>query len=340
MKKLWEWKYPGRLFQAMVSEDHVLHGDELFFVHMTNGNYPNAGVYCVDVATGEGRTVVELHDFLRNVGASDGQAFYFTSLRGNAYCVTGDGAIRWTRQLGEASDSACWDVALDNGRLYMAQDALYCLDPATGNTIWAGEERDAKNRINALLVEETHAYCARQGHSLACVDKADGKTVWTYDPKTWWRNVISFDEHTLLCTDTHGRLLFIDKSDGHLIQRVATEGKLMRRPVLCEGNVLVGESLEDSKGQLTCYAAGSSYTLKPLFKVPVTGAVTAEPVACGNRLFFGTEDGSLYCVQADTGSELEKKRKVKGACRGIVPRGDTIIALSDKGPVTAFSTGM
>ena len=44
MKKKWEYKYPERLVEAMVSEDYVLSGEELYFVHMTNGRYPRAGI--------------------------------------------------------------------------------------------------------------------------------------------------------------------------------------------------------------------------------------------------------------------------------------------------------
>lgn len=339
MKKQWEYKYPSRMFEAMVSEDHVLIGDELFFVHMTNGRYPNAGVYGVNVATGEARTVLETNDFLRTIGASDGQAFFFTSLRGNAYCVTSDGTLRWERQLGEKTGSASWDVALDGDRLYMAQDALYCLNPQTGETVWASQKHDALNRVNAFLAEGTRVYCAMQGSHLYCADKDTGKTVWTYEVDTWWRNVVSFDSHTLLCTDTHGRYLFLDKHDGHLIHEAAAGGRLMRRPVPLDGTVLVGENPQSPKGRLVRYAVGDSHQMKPLFEVPAIGAVTSEPVVVGDRVLFGTEDGSVYCVHKDTGEELEKKRKVKGACRGIVPLGEAIVALSDKGPATAFSLG-
>ena len=340
MKKQWEYKYPDLLFEAMVSEDHLLIGDELFFVHMTNGRYPNAGVYCVNTATGEARALIEMHDFLRVLGASDKDHFYFTSLRGCAYCVSKDGTIQWERKpLGEKAGTAAWDVVLEEDRLYMAQDALYCLNPQTGETIWASEKRDARNRINAFLVEEERIYCAMQGSHLYCADKATGKTLWTYEVDTWWRNVTSFDADTLLCTDTHGRYLFFTKSDGHLVQEVAAGGKLMRRPVVFDGAILTSEDTPSPKGRLVRYTVDANYDMRVLFEVPAVAAITSEPVVIGDRLLFGTEDGSVYCVHKDTGAELERKRKVKGACRGIVPFGDTIIALSDKGPATAFLLG-
>lgn len=84
------------------------------------------------------------------------------------------------------------------------------------------------------------------------------------------------------------------------------------------------------------YEVGRDYELKAVFEMTVPGAVTSGVVICGDRLYFGTEDGSVYCADKNTGEEIEKKRKVKGACRVIVPYGDGIIALSDKGPAAAF----
>lgn len=105
MKKKWEYKYPERLVQAMVSEDHVLIGEKLYFVHMTNGSYPKAGIYCVDVNSGEAEAVYETYDFLRTVGVYRDGRFYFTSLRGNAYCVTTEGELKWTKLLGKEDGS-------------------------------------------------------------------------------------------------------------------------------------------------------------------------------------------------------------------------------------------
>ena len=111
----------------------------------------------------------------------------------------------------------------------------------------------------------------------------------------------------------------------------------MRRPLLIDGTILAGEDPQLSGGRMVRYEVGRGYDLKTIFEVPAAGAVTSEPVIAGDRLYFGTEDGSIYCVNKDTGEEIEKKKRVKGACRGIVPYGDGIIALSDKGPVAAFA---
>lgn len=331
MKKKWEYKYPERLVSAMVSEDHVLIGDQLYFVHMTNGTYPRAGIYRVDVNTGEAAAVFETCDFLRTIGVYRDGCFYFTSLRGYAYCVTTDGEVRWKKQLGAKSGAADWNVVLEGDRLFMAQDALYCLDPATGETVWANGER-AYGSNCTILVEEDVIYHAKSGGRIYCCDKFDGKTVWAYGTEEWCRGTLAVDASTLLYVHSHGKFIFIDKKDGYLVREAAAGGKLMKAPVMDGKRLFVGENLQPAGGRMMCYELGENYEMKPVFEVSAPSAVTSEAVLIGERLYFGTEDGSVYCVNKDTGEEIEKKKKVKGACRGIVPITGGIVALSDKGP--------
>ena len=106
----------------------------------------------------------------------------------------------------------------------------------------------------------------------------------------------------------------------------------MRSPVLQGRRLYSGENAGPAGGRMMCYEIGDKYEMKPVFEVPASGAVTTRAVIAGETLYFGTEDGSVYCVNSVTGEEIEKKKKVKGACRGIAVCGGGIVALSDKGP--------
>ena len=333
MKKKWEYKYPERLVEAMVSEDYVLIGDRLYFVHMTNGSYPKAGIYCVDVKSGEAEAVFETCDFLRTVGVYRDGCFFFSSLRGNAYCVSTRGELSWKKQLGEKAGAADWNVVLEGDRLFMAQDALYCLDPETGETMWANDER-AHGSNCTILVEGDVIYHAKSGGHIYCCNKYDGKTVWTYGAEEWCRGIVSVDADTLLYVHTHGKYLFFDKGEGRLLRIDEAGGKLMKSPVVLGKRVFSGENAGPSAsgGRMMCYEIGDGYEMKPVYEVPVSGAITSRAVIDGEKLYFGTEDGALYCVSSKSGDELEKKRKVKGACRNIVVHDSGIVALSDKGP--------
>ena len=291
----------------MVSEDYVLIGDRLYFVHMTNGSYPKAGIYCVDVKSGEAEAVFETCDFLRTVGVYRDGCFYFTSLRG----------------------------------LFMAQDALYCLDPETGETMWANDER-AHGSNCTILVEGDVIYHAKSGGHVYCCNKNDGKTVWTYGNEEWCRGIVSVDADTLLFVHTHGKYLFFDKGEGRLLREDKAGGKLMKSPLVLGKRVFSGENAGPSAsgasgGRMMCYEIGDSYEMKPVFEVPAAGAITSRAVIDGEKLYFGIEGGALYCVSSKSGDELEKKRKVKGACRNIVVHDSGIVALSDKGPAMGLA---
>ena len=331
MKKKWEYKYPERLVQAMVSEDYVLIGERLYFVHMTIGSYPKAGIYCVDVNSGEAEAVFETCDFLRTVGVCRDGCFYFTSLRGNAYCVTIEGELKWMKLLGEKSGAADWNVVLDGDGLFMAQDALYCLDPENGEVMWANGER-AHGSNCTILAEDGLIYHAKSGGHIYCCDKYSGKTLWTYGEEEWCRGAVMVDARAVLFISSHGKYLFLDKRTGRLLREEKIDGKLMRSPVLQGRRLYSGENAGPTGGRMMCYEIGDKYEMKPVFEVPAARAITSRAVIDGEKLYFGTEDGVLYCVSSKSGEELEKKRKVKGACRNIVVHDGGIVALSDKGP--------
>ena len=335
MKKKWEYKYPERLVQAMVSEDHVLIGDRLYFVHMTNGSYPKAGIYCVDVNSGEAEAVFETCDFLRTVGVYRDGCFYFTSLRGNAYCVTTEGELKWTKLLGEKNGAADWNVVLDEDGLFMAQDALYCLDSENGEVMWANGER-AHGSNCTILAEDGLIYHAKSGGHIYCCDKYNGKTLWTYGEEEWCRGAAIVDSRAVLYISSHGKYMFLDKKTGRLLREEKIDGKLMRSPVTQGGRIFSGENAGSTGGRMMCYEIGDNYEMKPAFEVPASGAITTQAVIAGETMCFGTEDGSVYFVNSVTGEEIEKKKKVKGACRGIAVCGGGIVALSDKGPAVGM----
>ena len=68
---------------------------------------------------GKAKAVFETTDFLRVIGKPDGSCFYFTSLRGTAYCVTKEGEVLWKKQLGEKLRGGL-ERQREGDRLYMA----------------------------------------------------------------------------------------------------------------------------------------------------------------------------------------------------------------------------
>jgi outer membrane protein assembly factor BamB len=79
---------------------------------------------------------------------------------------------------------------------------------------------------------------------------------------------------------------------------------------------------------------------KPVWEYAATGAITVDPTADNGRLYFGTEDRSLYCLNAATGKKLWSRR-LQGAPlhpalihgrRLVVPASNSVVYfLSRKG---------
>ena len=75
-------------------------------------------------------------------------------------------------------------------------------------------------------------------------------------------------------------------------------------PVVADNRMFIGSNLDDS---VTAYDATTG---NQLWKFFTEGPVRFAPVVWKDRLFFGSDDGHLYCVSADKGKLLWKFRAV------------------------------
>ncbi len=77
---------------------------------------------------------------------------------------------------------------------------------------------------------------------------------------------------------------------------------LSYEPVAAEGMVFLPSMVDDS---ITCY---DGQTGKVKWKYFTEGPIRFAPVFWKNKLFFGSDDGNIYCVNAETGNLLWKFR--------------------------------
>ena len=75
-------------------------------------------------------------------------------------------------------------------------------------------------------------------------------------------------------------------------------------PIVTRGKLIVGSSWTDS---VTAYDAATG---EQAWRFLTQGPIRFAPAAWGDRLFVGSDDGFLYCLQTDTGKSLWKFRAV------------------------------
>jgi len=94
----------------------------------------------------------------------------------------------------------------------------------------------------------------------------------------------------------------IEAASGRQLWRFEASGRIAAAPTAHQGKVLVGSYTGDGS-----FAAVDILTGKPLWKRGL-GSVWASPEGHGGRVYVGTTDGTFFCLRAEDGSELWRRR--------------------------------
>lgn len=336
MKKKWTYNYQKGLKNALVSFDMLRLEDDLFFVlHYGISNWESVLIK-LNVRTQESQVIFRENHVMRSVGAFEQDRFYFTTFKGIAYCIDTSGKIIWQTNIG--GQNAAAQVLVDGDRVYVSDFALYCLEKDTGHVLWINKGQGEKTNCS-FAVNGRYLYHAELGGVIQCIDKISGETIWQYGKELWISQCILLNENCLMACHIHGKFLFLHAQTGELIKEVKAEGILYRRPVFYNGNMYIGNGnsvINSTGGTMTCYNIKEDYDLEEVFSISTKGAISTDAVIDGECLYFASEDGYLYCVNNETGSEINKKKKTAGVCRSILIVDDQIIISSDKGQIECF----
>ena len=122
---------------------------------------------------------------------------------------------------------------LDGDRLYLLSGlgVLYCVEPATGKTLWQveilkkfGAENSEWNVAESILVDGNRVYCTPGGPeaAMAALDKNTGETIWTTK---------GLDDKTSYCTPIlaahNNRRVLLDATGKYIIGVDAENGTLL-----------------------------------------------------------------------------------------------------------------
>lgn len=263
------WEYKGK-----VHPRSLVVGDGLIFAGM-----PGGGLIALDAASGE----------LRWQTALAGDAVYPPALRGNAlYLGTSFVGPGLTPQ----PDKHGW---------------LYALRAADGETIWARE-------TNAYLlvtpvVDETlliaggsfrGAETDEGGHTrLYALAPDDGRELWHYDSEDGLLKSLAFDETRVYYLAYRDTLFALDRVDGKPQWEYDTEN-WSPGFAFADGTLYFGS--DNAFVHAVAGADGSQrwrVHLEGVFNAP-----RAEPLIDGGRLYFQSNDESIYALDRETGQIL------------------------------------
>jgi outer membrane protein assembly factor BamB len=221
--------------------------------------------------------------------------FYAGTAAGLMYCFDPDtGDVLWTFSAGGLAEYAGWGGA-GNGLIYhcFSDSYLYALDPETGSVVWKYKEPGSGLYYpEGLAVADGKVYCQTGQASFRDWDTGEyGKDVFTcLDGKTGaviWR----LDEHIASTTSQ-----FII-AYGNLYGRYAT-GEL----------TAIGSSTSWSQfhndAARTGQGSSGPTNLELAWEFDTDGAITSSPCAENGKVYFGSMDKNVYCLNATSGDSV------------------------------------
>ncbi|MBY0228291.1 MAG: PQQ-binding-like beta-propeller repeat protein [Gemmataceae bacterium] len=131
----------------------------------------------------------DTHTYAAGSAVSDGKRVWASFGSFGTYCLTTGGKVLWERDLGRLQTRLGWGESvtplLHGGRLYVAHDhegpsALFCLDAATGKTLWKADRDEPSNWTTpAVAMVDGKAQVILPGtRKVRAYDAATGKELW------------------------------------------------------------------------------------------------------------------------------------------------------------------
>ncbi|MCD8213869.1 MAG: PQQ-like beta-propeller repeat protein [Campylobacter sp.] len=277
--------------------------------------------------------------------ALDGDRF-FASNRALFCLDKNNGKILWkNNDDGEKANST---FAIKGDKIYHASlgGALRCVDKTNGKCVWSHNEglfassctilderifartpqTNVDFRKKSVGDEKYHALSVQNNansgiNSSENLSDANLQTFKT-PPQFAGGNVL------LVCE--RDRFLFFDAQSGRLIKEYRANGVLYRAPVFASGALYIG----DESGKMSRYEIDENYQMREKFSFQASGAISTNAALCDDKLYFGTEAGLVYCLDAQSGEEYFRQKSL-GVARDILP-GENIVILSDKGQLECY----
>lgn len=331
MKKIWTYNYQKGLRGALVSRQIIKKDNFLYFILCYDKkSFFESVLIKYNRNSMEGEVIFKENHVIRSAGIYECGKFYFTSLSGIAYCVKDNGEIIWNVPIGEGN--ADINIEDDGDVLFTANHGIYCIDKKTGNILWSNEEN--KNKTGCTFaIDANYIYHAGVESAIRCIDKKKGKTVWSFGRNLYVSNCLLLDDNCLMVCNIEGKFMFFESATGKLLSEHEAKGTLYKKPVFKNSKMYMG----DGSGNMTCYEMHENYKMNELFSFKTNGTITTNAIIDEEILYFASEDGYLYCLDANTGEQLCKKKKTAGIARDILIEKEDIIVLSDKGQIECFS---
>jgi outer membrane protein assembly factor BamB len=249
------------------------------------------------------------------IGAAHQRGF---SQRGGLYCLDRQtGKERWVFDGGGEMKPVFSSPCIADGRLYVGegfhQDSacrLFCLNAKDGTKLW--DFPTASHTESSPCVEGGRVFFGAGDDGIYCIDAVTGKERWHFRGLHVDSSPAVVGER-VYASSGYGRpeIFCLDAKSGEVRWRNVVNVPAFASPVVDGGHVFFGlgtgdllTSTDSPAGALLCVDAKDG---SMVWRFDVPDAVHGKPAVDSHRVFFGSRDGNLYCLDRHVG-QLQWKR--------------------------------
>jgi outer membrane protein assembly factor BamB len=256
-------------------------------------------LYAVDAKTGEvkWRFKMEGGVYVSSPVISDG-IIYVGSYDHNLYAVDArSGKPVWKFQ---TRDKVLSSAFVHGDRVYFGSNDynLYCLDKRTGELVWKFKTQGEV--VSTSVVHKGMVFFGSYDHLLYCLDAESGRLVWKFETQGDIFNTTPFliNEDIIYFDSFDNYMRAVDINTGQLVWKFLTGRYGMQ-----DGPIMHNGILYQTNREGVLYALTLSGKIIWEFRI---NDIIARPIIHGNRIYLGTGDYNLYCLDLRTGRVLWK----------------------------------
>jgi outer membrane protein assembly factor BamB len=270
-------------------------------------------VYCVRASDGYEEWSFQTWNHVNSSPAVAGGRVYVGSGDGAIYCLNARSGVEiWSDSTSGYFHSS---PTVFDGKVYIGSynGRLYCRDAYTGEEIWRVTIGSAINSSPA--VADGRVYFGAYNNRVYCVDAQTGGAIWDHlvveDPYS----SPAVAGGMVFVGSTDNKLYCLNALTGEEIWTYTTGGNVLSSPAIANGRVYVGSddgklyafgpddwSMFHHDGEHSGYSKSVAPNSSGWDWNYLTGDdVYSSPAVTGDRLYVGSHDDNIYCLDAGAG---------------------------------------
>lgn len=289
----------------------VLSGEHIYIATIDNENGEGCGIYALSAKDGSREWFFHSDNSIQGDIALSGGVIYAGDTDYNIYALNAsDGTLRWRKRIAETFyPSLTEGVSVEDGIVYCGTGIhLKALSARDGSVVWANSHNH-DSITNVCTNQVADGALLTNGYWVGrfCYDRKTGELLWE---KRDYQNRYS------TCTPTVVDTTFIYTGYNSLSQVAARSGEVLKynefetvinvksEPLVTGDKVIFGTSRDGLMAvNLSDFSQAWTYQCKPalIYTSPYTcnseRTIESSPVAYGDCVLFGANDGCVYCLE-------------------------------------------